>query len=133
MINTVRDNKSLNEAIVFLENKQKSDLYLLKEHFEFTKEQLNPIHIIKEEFHDFVSSPSLKNKMISGGVSLLSGFLAKKFVVGSGGGIVSKLAGTALQTGVTGLLMKNVPQNMGTVKDSGISLLQKGLNKLKIK
>lgn len=133
MISTVRDNKTLNEAIVFLENKQKADLYLLKEHFEFTKEQLNPIHIIKEEFNDFVSSPSLKNKLITGGVSLLSGFLAKKFVIGSGAGMVSKLAGTALQTGVTGLLMKNVPENMTTFKDKGISLLQKGLNKLKIK
>lgn len=133
MITTVRDNKSLNEAILFLENKRQSDLYLLKEHFEFTKEQLNPINIIKEEFNDAISSPNLKGKVIKGAVSLLSGFLAKKFVIGSGAGIVGKLAGTALQTGVTGLVMNKVPENMGSVKDSGISLLQKGLRKLKIK
>lgn len=133
MITTVRDNKSLNEAILFLENKRQSDLYLLKEHFEFTKEQLNPINIIKDEFNDAISSPNLKGKVIKGAVSLLSGFLAKKFVIGSGAGIVGKLAGTALQTGVTGLVMNNVPENMGSVKDSGISLLQKGLRKLKIK
>lgn len=133
MITTVRDNKSLNEAILFLENKRQSDLYLLKEHFEFTKEQLNPINIIKEEFNDAISSPNLKGKVIKGAVGILSGFLAKKFVIGSGAGMVGKLAGTALQTGVTGLILKNVPENMGSVKDSGISLLQKGLNKLKIK
>ncbi len=130
---TVRDNQSLNEAIVFLEQKQQSDLFLLKEHFEFTKEQLNPINIIKDEFNEVISSPNLKGKLVKGAVSLLSGFLAKKFVIGSGGGIVSKLAGTALQTGVTGLVMKNVPEKMSTVKDDGISLLQKGLNKLKFK
>lgn len=133
MITTVTDNKSLNEAIAFLERKQQSDLYLLKEHFEFTKEQLNPIHIIKEEFNDAIHSPELKGKLVKGAVGLLTGFLAKKFVIGSGGGVVAKLAGTALQTGVTGLVMKNVPEKMGTVKDDGISLLQKGLNKLKIK
>lgn len=129
----VRDNQTLNEAILFLEQKQQSDLFLLKEHFEFTKEQLNPINIIKDEFNEVISSPNLKGKLVKGAVSLLSGFLAKKFLIGSGGGIVSKLAGTALQTGVTGLVMKNVPEKMSTVKDDGISLLQKGLNKLKFK
>ena len=130
---TVRDNKSLSEAIAFLENQQKSDLYLLKEHFEFTKEQLNPIKIIKDGFSDAIHSPDLKSKLIKGAVGIASGFLAKKFVIGSGAGLVSKLAGTALQTGVTGLVMKNVPEDMGSVKDNGLSLLQKGLNKLKIK
>lgn len=133
MITTVRDNKSLNEAILFLENKRESDLYLLKEHFEFTKEQLSPMKIIKDEFNDAISSPDLKGKVIKGAVGLLSGFLAKKFVIGKAGGVVSKIAGPALQAGVTGLIMKNVPENMGSVKDSGISLLQKGLKKLKIK
>lgn len=129
----VKDNKSLNEAISFLENQQKSDLYLLKEHFEFTKEQLNPLTIIKDGFSDVIHSPDLKGKLIKGALGIASGFLAKKFVIGSGVGIVSKLAGTALQTGVTGLIMKNIPENMATVKDDGLSLLQKGLLKLKIK
>ncbi len=130
---TVRDNQSLNEAIIFLEQKRQSDLYLLKEHFEFTKEQLNPIHIIKEEFNQAVSSPNLKGKLVKGAVGLLSGFLAKRFVVGSGAGIVGKIAGPALQAGVTGLIMKNVPNNAQSLKTDGISLLQKGLQKIKIK
>jgi len=133
MITTVKDNKSLNEAILFLERKQESDLYLLKEHFEFTKEQLNPVKIIKDEFKEAISSPNLTGKIVKGAVGLLSGFVAKKFVIGSGAGIVGKIAGPALQAGVTGLIMKNVPNNMESLKDNGISMLQKGLNKLKIK
>jgi hypothetical protein len=133
MITTVRDNQSLNEAILFLERKQESDLYLLKEHFEFTKEQLNPIKIIKDEFSDAISAPNLTGKIVKGAVGLLSGFVAKKFVIGSGAGIVGKIAGPALQAGVTGLIMKNVPNNMESIKDNGISMLQKGLSKLKIK
>ena len=134
---TVKDNKSLNEAITFLENKQKSEGYLLKEHFEFTKEQLNPVNIVKEKFHDVVSSPGLKGKLIKGAIGLASGFLTKRFVIGSGSGMISKLAGTALQTGVSGLLM-NAPNNLenlniDTIKEDGISMLQKGLGKLKIK
>lgn len=130
---TVRDNKSLTEAIAFLENQRQSELYLLKEHFEFTKDQLNPIKIIKDGFSDAIHSPDLKSKLLKGAVGLASGFFAKKFVIGGGGGIVSTLAGTALQTGVTGLIMKNVPENLEDMKDNGISLLQKGLSKLKIK
>lgn len=133
MIKTVHNNKSLNEAILFLEQKQKSDLSLLKEHFEFTKEQLSPMKIIKDEFNDAISSPNLTGKIVKGAVGLLSGFLAKKFVIGSGAGLVGKIAGPALQAGVTGLIMKNVPNNVDSLKDNGISLLQKGLNKLKIK
>lgn len=129
---TVRDNKSLNEAIIFLEQKRQSDLYLLKEHFEFTKEQLNPINIIKDEFNDAISAPNLKGKLVKGAVGLLSGFLAKRFVIGQGAGIVGKIAGPALQAGVTGLIMKNVPNNAASLKQDGISLLQKGLRKLKI-
>jgi hypothetical protein len=129
---TVKDNKSLNEAIAFLENQQQSDLYLLKEHFEFTKEQLNPIRIIKDGFSDAVSAPNFKGKLVKGVLGLASGFLAKKFVIGSGAGIIGKLAGTALQTGVSGLVMK-APENLDGIKEGGISLLQKGLKKLKIK
>lgn len=130
---TVKDNKSLNEAIAFLENQQKSELYLLKEHFDFTKEQLNPLKIIKDGFTDAMDSPDIKGKLLKGVFGLVSGFLAKKFVIGSNAGIISKLAGTALQTGVTGLIMKNGPQNIEAVKDNGILFLQKALNKLKIK
>jgi len=130
----VRDNTTLNEAIAFLENKQKSEAYLLKEHFEFTKEQLNPVNIVKEKFHDAISTPGLKGGLIKGAIGIASGFLAKRFVIGTGGGFLSKLAGTALQTGVSGLMLK-APENLkiDTIKDDGISMLQKGLNKLKIK
>ena len=133
MITTVKDNKSLNEAILFLERKREADLFLLKEHFEFTKEQLNPIKIIKDEVKEVISAPNLTGKVVKGAVGLLSGFLAKKFVIGSGAGVVGRIAGPALQAGVTGLIMKNVPNNMESLKDQGISALQKGLSKLKIK
>ena len=124
----VKDNKSLNEAILFLENQQKSELFLLKEHYEFTKDQLNPINIIKEKFHDAVSAPGIKGTMIKGAVGLVSGFFAKRFILGSGGGIISKIAGTALPAAVSGLLM-NVPDS---AKDTGISFIQKTLQKMKL-
>ena len=124
----VKDNKSLNEAIIFLENQQKSDLFLLKEHFEFTKEELNPVHIVKEKFHDLMSTPGMKGTLIKGGVGLVSGFLAKRFVMGSGSGIVSKLAGTAIPMVASGL-MTQIPDN---VKENGISFLQRTLQKMKL-
>ncbi|SCY02118.1 hypothetical protein [Flavobacterium caeni] len=129
----ITNNQSLNEAIILLEQKRQSDLYLLKEQFDFAKQQLNPVHMIKEEFNDAISSPDLKGKLVKGAVGLLSGFLAKRFVVGSGAGLVAKIAGPVVQAGVTGLVMKKIPNSTGSLKDDGISLLQKGLDKIKIK
>ena len=117
----IKDDQSLAEAIRILENQHKSELNLLKAHFDYTIEHLNPVNIIKEKIGETVSnigetvsSSSFKNKALKIGVGLASGFLTKKLVVGSSGGIFRKLLGMGVQAAVSGLVMKKIP----TVEDT---------------
>ena len=112
----IKDDQSLAEAIRELENQQRAELNLLKVHFDYTIEHLNPVNIIKEKFSETVSSigetvtsESFKSKALKIGVGLASGFLTKKLVVGSSGGFFRKLLGMGVQAAVSGFVMKKLP------------------------
>ncbi|MFY0484101.1 hypothetical protein ACI6PS_16000 [Flavobacterium sp. PLA-1-15] len=112
----IKDDLSLAEAIRQLENQRRAELSLLKAHFEFTVDNLNPVNIIKEKFSEGVSaigetvtSESFKSKALKIGVGLASGFLTKKLVVGSSGGFFKKLLGMGVQAAVSGFVMKKIP------------------------
>ena len=51
----IKDNKSLAQAISSLENAKKSQKNLLKEHFVYTIDSLNPINVVKEKFLDHIA------------------------------------------------------------------------------
>lgn len=113
---TIKDDRSLAHAIRTMENDRRSELDLLKRHFDYTIESLNPINIIKEKFtntvssfSDTVSSPSFKSKALKFAIGLASGFLTKKLVMGPSGGIIKNLLGTALQATVSGFIIKKMP------------------------
>ncbi len=121
----IKDDRSLAEAIRVMENQQRAELDLLKRHFEFTVDQLNPVNIVKEKISEAVSSigetvssDSFKSKALKFGVGLASGFLTKKLIVGSSGGIFKKLLGMAVQAGVSGLVMKKMPTPMDDDHDN---------------
>lgn len=121
----IKDDRSLAEAIRIMENQQRAELDLLKRHFEFTVDQLNPVNIVKEKISEAVSSigetissDSFKSKALKFGVGLASGFLTKKIIVGSSGGIFKKLLGMAVQAGVSGLVMKKMPTPMDDDHDN---------------
>lgn len=112
----IKDDQSLANAIRELENQQKAELNLLKSHFEFTIDSLNPVNIIKEKISgaassigETVSSDSFKNKALKLGVGLASGFLTKKLIVGSSGGLFKKLLGMGVQAAVSSLVIKKMP------------------------
>lgn len=117
----IKDDQALAEAIRAMENQQRAELSLLKAHFDFTVDSLNPVNIIKEKFSETVSSigetvssDSFKNKALKIGVGLASGFLTKKLVVGSSGGFFKKLLGMGVQAAVSGLVMKQIPTPQDT-------------------
>jgi len=112
----IKDDLSLAQAIREKENQQRAELNLLKTHFDYTIEHLNPVNIIKEKFSETVSSigetvtsESFKSKALKIGVGLASGFLTKKLVVGSSGGFFRKLLGMGVQAAVSGFVMKKIP------------------------
>lgn len=103
----IQDDKSLSEAIIALEQQQKSDFNLLKEHFDFTVDSLNPKNIIKEKFQDLTSSPTFKSRILKYGIGLVTGFITKKAIVGKHPGVFKSILGIAAQTAISGLIMKS--------------------------
>lgn len=121
----IKDNRTLAKAIAELENKRKSEGYLLKQQFAYTKERLNPINIIKEKF----ASPTFRNKAIKSILSISGGLLSNKLISSSALGPVTKIAMALLQKGVTHAVTSENPENL---KKNGISFLVTALQKLKI-
>ena len=123
----IKDKKSLCAAILLLELQQKSDANLMKEHFKYTIDSLNPINILKEKFNDTIHSPTLTGDIAKGALGLAAGFITNRFL-GSSSGIVKNLAGTLLQKGLA-----KIDLDPEKLKVSGMSMLKNVLDKIKIK
>lgn len=125
----IKDSKSLTEAIAFYENKKNSEAGLLKHHFNFTIDSLNPLHIIKEKINDTIHSPGIKGKIVSAIFNIATGMFAKNLLLGGSLNPIKKMAVNLLQSQVS-KLVDNPPTD---IKDKSISFVQEALQKLKIK
>lgn len=123
----IKDVKSLNQAIAELENVQKSELNLLRQHFKFTVHSLNPVNILKEKFNETISSPNFKGEIIQGAIRLTTGFFTNRLIVGSSSSVVQKVLGSLIQKGISRLSIKT-----DSIKNSGVSVLKNVLAKMKI-
>jgi hypothetical protein len=104
-INSIKD---LRETILELEIKQKEDERLLREQFMIAYERLKPINMIKNSVKDMITSPGLKDQLISSTIGLAAGYLTKKAVVGSTRHHpLKQILGAFLQMGVTNLVAQN--------------------------
>lgn len=99
--------KELRETILELEIKQKEDERLLKEQFMIAYERLKPLNMIKNSVKNLITSPELKDHLISSTMGLAAGYLTKKAVVGSTHHPLKQILGAFLQIGVTNLVAKN--------------------------
>ena len=112
----INSDKSLSAAIQNLEAQRVLELEILKKYAEYTLHELNPVNIVKEKIHDGLSnisetvhSAGFRNGLLKTGIGLATGFLTKKLVVGSSGGILKKLLGSAVQAAVSGFIIKKLP------------------------
>ncbi|WP_395066873.1 hypothetical protein [Flavobacterium sp.] len=124
----IKDNRSLAKAIADLENVKKSEANLLKEHFNFTVDSLNPINMVKEKFNETFNSPDLKGKIFSTLFSVGTGLLTNNLIVGSSLNPIKKIAANLIQNQIVSL-----SQNTDAIKEKGVTFLQDTLQKLKIK
>ncbi|MBC8035197.1 MAG: hypothetical protein H7Y03_13690 [Chitinophagaceae bacterium] len=103
------NNKDLQERIEFLENKTKQQQEQLKVHFQEAYQSIKPQTLIKNAFSDAASEPKTRNNMLNSLVGLLTGFITHKLVIGSSPGIFKRLAGTAIQIGISKLVKQKFP------------------------
>lgn len=96
----------MKNAIALLEVEQSNNARLLKDQFLITLDSLRPVKLIENSLKDIVSSPYLMNNFLDALISMMSGYLSKKIVVGSSNNIFRKLFGSFLEHGVTGFIAR---------------------------
>lgn len=124
----IRNDHDLQEAILALEQQKNADAQALRAQWDHTKHNLNPLTILKEGVKDLFSSPDVKSGALKGLLSLATGFVTRKLVVGKSGSLARKVVGTLAQTGATSLAFKGT----GAIQEKGASLLSNLLKKMKI-
>lgn len=102
--------ESLKRMIAELEEKQKNEAHLLKEELEYTIDNFKPVNILKSLLKEFYSSEKLLDEIINTAVSVTSGFVAKKVVIGRSKNQFLRLIGMALQFGMTTVIAKKFHQ-----------------------
>jgi len=96
--------------IADLEKKQEKEGQLLKDELDNTIKKITPSNILKSLLKDFYSSDSLLDELINTAVSVTSGYVTKKMVVGKSKNQVLRLIGMALQFGITTVIAKKFHQ-----------------------
>jgi hypothetical protein len=117
----IKSSLELKAAIVFLEEQQKIQEQEIKEQLNATLESLHPSNLVKGLFNNFTSSDNIKDKVITGALSLVSGYLTKKVFVGSSDSTIKNLFGGGLQIFISNLIAQNpdvVHNIIDTVKNT---------------
>lgn len=99
---------SLKESIRLLEIRQAEEGKILKEQFKITYESLKPVNLLKSSLKELASSDEIKNNLFETIVSIFTGYISNKIMVGSKKNPFLKIIGVLLQYGVTILVAKNV-------------------------
>jgi hypothetical protein len=123
----ITNNTSLAEAIKRLEAKKVSEKNLLIAHFEYTKDQLNPITIVKQKFNQTIHSGAAKDKAITAVLGVVSGFATKKLLLGKASNPLMGLLFSAIQT-----KLFSAAKDSSIVQEKGIPIALDFLKKIKI-
>lgn len=126
---TIKDDKSLADAIATLQNQQHSELNLLKSHLDYTLNSLNPINIIKEKFSFFDKSPVQRSETIKEMVAVGTNLISSKLMFGGSLNPLNKILPTLIQKGVNAILTENPEITAFSSK----KFLKNILSKMKIK
>jgi hypothetical protein len=116
---------ALNELILAEELKYANDLEQLKNQFDVAYESIKPINLIKNLFHEVTASPEIKNDLVSNAIGLSTGFLSKRFLIGSSHNPIKKVFGTLFEFAVANL----VSRHSDGIKTIGGNLLKHFLKK----
>lgn len=98
--------ESLKEMIAELEERQAKEGVLLKEQLDVTINNLRPANILQSIVKEFHVSKNLLDEIVNTAISITSGFVSKKIVVGRSKNQFLKLLGLAVQFGITTVISK---------------------------
>lgn len=97
----------LKNAILELEAKKTIAEEAMKRQFHETLETFKPSNILKNTVSEVAASPQFKHNLLNLAVGLGAGYITNKVAVGKKAGLLARTIGTALQFGITSLVVKN--------------------------
>lgn len=106
MENQQHTSESLKKMIAELEVRQDEEGQQLKEQLDITIKNLKPANIVKNIVKEFYASEDLVDEIINTAISVTSGVITKKLVIGKSNNQILKLVGLALQFGITTVVSK---------------------------
>jgi hypothetical protein len=112
----------LKNAIQLLEEEQASKVQVFKEQLFLTYESFKPAKLIGSTLKEMITSPYLIDNVIDTGLSLATGYLSRRIVVGASSNIIRKLIGTVLQVGVSKLVANNT-KNIKSIGQQAFRLI----------
>lgn len=116
----------LKEAIRLLEMEKANKLEVLKVEANLLVQSLKPENIIKNSIQNVLNSSNLKESLINGAISLVTGYLSKKVLVGGGEhNPIKNILGNLIQFGITSLVSKNADEVRATGRNFIKSILSK--------
>ena len=116
----IKNSADLRAAIKELENKKQEQRRQLAMSYRAVTESLKPMNLIKSTFNTVKDSPRLTENLLNVVLGLGAGFLSKKMLFGKSAGLLKRVFGPTIQTGVAGVVVNNAA-NFKTV---GKRLLQ---------
>ncbi|PWT98159.1 MAG: hypothetical protein C5B52_12680 [Bacteroidetes bacterium] len=109
--------EEVKEAIEELERECKWKQEALSEKFRQTYEKLKPANLIKETISDIAHSPGLGKNIVRTTFGLGLGFITNKLLNKNSTNVARKIAGTAIQLGISGLFAKRMPRLKSALKN----------------
>ena len=110
----------LKNAIAELERKIIEEEAAMKFEFQGMYETYKPANILKNTLSEVSASPKFRHNLLNVVIGLGAGYLSQKLVVGRSAGLLKRIAGTALQFGVTSLVAKRgIQEENGSPKKRG--------------
>lgn len=114
---SLNQNQLLDDKIRLLQNKRSNDLLILKSQFVTTKENLNPLNLIKGTISDLKGSSRIKNSLLESAVGIASGYLTKRLLIGKSTNIFKKISGAVLQYAVSNFITNKAEKINSHEKD----------------
>ena len=121
----ITNSAELKKAIQLLEVEQYVCGQQLKEQLINTYRSFNTITLLKSTLKEVVSSPFLIDNLIGTGLSLATGYLSNKILIGVSGKLFSKIFGSVIQSGIKKIITHK-PQS---IQSFGKNIIQHFLHK----
>lgn len=105
----------LKNAIQLLEDQQAMKGQLLKDQLFLTYECFKPARLMQSTLKDLVTSPYVLDNIIDSGLSIATGYISKRIIVGTSSNIIRRLVGSLVQAGAT----KYISNHTDAIKSFG--------------